>query len=80
MVKYTSWRYILWLQASMIAAGYLLGVPLIPAEPKVTGRKALAQCNPAGYFRVMAYPNVILVVSRAHRYLWTFSLTQSVAN
>lgn len=70
MVRYTSWRNLLWLQVGMIGLSLVLAVLYVPAsrldEPglalNLKGWDAVSQFNPLPTFRQMLYPNVFFTV------------------
>ena len=73
MVNYTSWRNLLWLQASMIGVSLILAFFFVPASRldkpglglNIRGWHAVRQFNPLPTFKQMMYPNVSFTVSQS---------------
>jgi len=70
VVTFASWRIILWIQAGMIAVGFILSVLSIPRSRLDAGmlksghslQELMLQFNPLPVFKLMVYPNIFLTV------------------
>lgn len=70
MVQYTSWRNVLWLQASMVGLSFILAFLFVPAWQlnrsdlalSTHGGNAIAKFSPLPILKQMLYPDILFTV------------------